>query len=263
MKKYFKILEYEIKSAFSYISNVFYEYIGFLIHIFIFLNLWKYIYSDPASLISGYSLKEMIWYVIITEILWSALGGRRLVKDISKSIKNGDVVYNLTRPINYILYNLFSHLGLVLARLIIYFILGIITGYVFLGSFVNINILKLILVFITMIISTVISLLTMILIGEISFFIEDANPIYWIYSKIILIFGTIFPAEIFSKFLQKIIKYSPVYVTTYGPAKLFVHFKYFDFLKLLGFQFIYILIIYFISLIIYKKGVRNLNVNGG
>ena len=114
-----------------------------------------------------------------------------------------------------------------------------------------------------MIISTVISLFTMILIGEISFFIEDANPIYWIYSKIILIFGTIFPAEIFGKFLQKIIKYSPVYVTTYGPAKLFVHFKYFDFLKLLGFQFIYILIIYFISLIIYKKGVRNLNVNGG
>ena len=85
MKKYFKILEYEIKSAFSYISNVFYEYIGFLIHIFIFLNLWKYIYSDPSSLISGYSLKEMIWYVIITEILWSALGGRRLVKDISTS----------------------------------------------------------------------------------------------------------------------------------------------------------------------------------
>ena len=131
MKKYFKILEYEIKSAFSYISNVFYEYIGFLIHIFIFLNLWKYIYSDPSSLISGYSLKEMIWYVIITEILWSALGGRRLVKDISKSIKNGDVVYNLTRPINYILYNLFSHLGLVLTRLILYFTLGLITGYVF------------------------------------------------------------------------------------------------------------------------------------
>lgn len=29
------------------------------------------------------------------------------------------------------------------------------------------------------------------LIGEIPFFIEDANQIYWIYSKIILIFGLV------------------------------------------------------------------------
>ena len=263
MKKYLKILEYEIKSAFSYISNVLYEYIGFLIHIFIFLNLWKYIYSDSSSLISGYTLKEMIWYVIITEILWSSLGGRRLVKDISKSIKSGDVVYNLTRPINYILYNLFSHLGLVLTRLILYFALGLITGYIFLSEFVQINVISLILVFITMILATIISLLTMILIGELSFFIEDANPVYWIYSKVILIFGTIFPVELFGKILQKILKYSPIYVTTYGPAKLFVHFKYLDFIKLLGFQVLYIGIIYFIALKIYKKGVRKLNVNGG
>lgn len=263
MKKYFKILEYEIKSAFSYISNVFYEYIGFLIHIFIFLNLWKYIYSDSSSLIQGYSFTQMIWYVIITEILWSSLGGRRLVKDISKSIKSGDVVYNLTRPINYILYNLFSHLGLVLTRLILYFVLGSITGYIFLGNFVQINIISLILVFITMILATIISLLTMILIGEISFFIEDANPIYWIYSKVILIFGTIFPIELFGKLIQKLLKYSPVYVLAYGPAKLFVHFNYIDFIKLFGFQILYIGIIYFIAIIIYKKGVRKLNVNGG
>ena len=263
MKKYFKILEYEIKSAFSYISNVFYEYIGFLIHIFIFLNLWKYIYSDSSSLIQGYSFTQMIWYVIITEILWSSLGGRRLVKDISKSIKSGDVVYNLTRPINYILYNLFSHLGLVLTRLILYFALGLITGYIFLGKFVQINIISLILLFITMILATIISLLTMILIGEISFFIEDANPIYWIYSKVILIFGTIFPMELFGKLIQKLLKYSPVYVLAYGPAKLFVHFNYIDFIKLFGFQILYIGIIYFIAIIIYKKGVRKLNVNGG
>lgn len=101
------------------------------------------------------------------------------------------------------------------------------------------------------------------LIGEIPFFIEDANQIYWIYSKIILIFGTIFPIELFGKFIQKLLKYSPVFVTTYGPAKLFVHFNYIDFIKLFGFQILYIEVIYFIALKIYKKGVRKLNVNGG
>lgn len=88
--------------------------------------------------IKGKAFKESIKSIfkprykeVKTEILWSSLGGKCLVKDITKSIKSGSVVYNLTRPINYILYNLFSHLGLVLTRLILYFTLGLITGYVF------------------------------------------------------------------------------------------------------------------------------------
>lgn len=263
MKKYFKILSYEIKSAFTYISNIFYDYIGFLIHIFIFLNLWNYIYSDSSSLIKGYNIIQMIWYVIITEIMWSSLGGRKLVKDISKSIKSGDVVYNLTRPVNYPLYSLFSHLGTVLLKLFIYYILGIFTGFIFLKSFPFTNALIIIYTFLTMILASFISLLVMIVIGEISFFIEDAMPVYWIYSKVILIFGTIFPIELFPSFLQKILIYSPIYVTTYGPAKLFTSFSYLSLFKLIIFQLIYIAIIYFISILIYKKGVKKLNVNGG
>lgn len=263
MKKYFKILKYEIKNSFQYLANMLYNYIGFLIHIFIFLNLWKYIYSDPSSLIKGYTFYEMIWYVIITETIWSSIAGRKIIKDISKSVKSGDIVYNLTKPINYILYNLFSHLGTIITKFIIYIIFAFITGYIFLGTFVNINILSLFLVLVTILLAILISLFTMIIIGEIAFFIEDANPIYWIYSKVVLIFGTIFPLELFSEPVRNILKYSPVYVTTYGPAKLFVHFNYYEFAKLFGFQLVYIFILYLFALFIFKKGVRKLNVFGG
>ena len=100
-------------------------------------------------------------------------------------------------------------------------------------------------------------------IGLISFFIEDAIPFYWVYSKLILVVGTIFPIEFFPKLLQPIIKFSPIYVVCYGPAKLFVNFRLDLFLQILLFQVVYLIISFIICHLIYKKGVKRLNVNGG
>ena len=97
----------------------------------------------------------------------------------------------------------------------------------------------------------------------ISFFIEDASPFYWLYSKMILVIGTIFPIEFFPQFMQPIIKFSPIYVVSYGPAKLFVNFTNSGFIKIIIAQLIYLIISFIICHLIYKKGVRKLNVNGG
>ena len=97
----------------------------------------------------------------------------------------------------------------------------------------------------------------------ISFYIEDANPFYWLYSKIILVIGTIFPIEYFPAVLQPIIKFSPIYVVSYGPAKLFVDFSTSMCIEILIIQVIYLVISFMICHLIYNKGVKKLNVNGG
>ena len=81
MKKYLYIFKSEFMSNLSYIFNTIVGFAGYIILIFIFLNLWKYIYSDPNEVINGYTLNQMIWYVIITELLWTSLKGRKLVKE--------------------------------------------------------------------------------------------------------------------------------------------------------------------------------------
>ena len=81
--------------------------------------------------------------------------------------------------------------------------------------------------------------------------------------KFILILGTIFPIEYFPNLIQGILKFSPIYVVSYGPAKLFVDFSFDNALSILIAQIIYIIISYLLCLIIYKKGAKRLNVNGG
>lgn len=263
MKKYLYIFKSEIMTNLQYSFDILLEFITYSIYIFIFLNLWEYMYSNPKELINGYNMNQMVWYVIITELLWMSVRGRPLCKKICNDVRSGNIAYNINKPYNYIEYSLFSHLGLVAIRFILIGTLGMLLGFLFLNSFPILNILQVLGIIISCLLAMIINILLVVSVGLISFFIEDANPFYWLYSKLILVLGTIFPLEFFPKIIQSIIKFSPVYVTTYGPAKLFVNFQTDQFINIIIAQIIYILIALVICHFIYNKGVKRLNVNGG
>lgn len=79
----------------------------------------------------------------------------------------------------------------------------------------------------------------------------------------ILLIGTMFPIEMFPQYLRPIIKCTPIYVVTYGPAKLLIKFSLQNFVQILLAQIIYLFVAITLTLILYEKGVKKLNVNGG
>ena len=83
------------------------------------------------------------------------------------------------------------------------------------------------------------------------------------YDKLILVIGTLFPIEMFPEVIRPIIKCTPIFVVTYGPAKLIIDFSFENFIQILIAQLMYLLILFFIVVILYEKGVKKLNVNGG
>ena len=263
MRKYLYIFKSNLMTNLQYIGNITIGFITYFVVIFIFANLWKYIYSDQSKLINGYSMEQMIWYVILTEILWYATSGRKLCNKISDDVKSGNIAYNLNKPYNYIGYALFSHMGEAILRGFLYTIAGVVIGLFLLGPIENFDLIALPFIILSSVLATVINVILVICIGLTSFWVEDSGPFYWIYSKLILVFGTMFPIEYFKGIIEVILKYSPVYVTTYGPAKLLVDFSYQSVINIFLAQLIYLFIAVLISLLIYRKGVRQINVNGG
>ena len=172
MKKYFLIYNVGIMRNLQYISNLVTGFIGFCMLILIFFNLWNYLYADPGQVINGYSMNQMIWYVIITEILWMSLGGRKLCKNIADDVRGGNIAYNINKPYNYVLYSVFTHLGNVTIKFVLLAIIGSFIGVVFLKGLPDISVLGILLVFITMVLATLISTLLIAFIGLISFYIE-------------------------------------------------------------------------------------------
>lgn len=67
----------------------------------------------------------------------------------------------------------------------------------------------------------------------------------------------------FPEFIRPIIKCTPIFVVTYGPAKLLIDFSMEKFIQILVAQIVYLIIAILIIGILYKKGVKKLNVNGG
>lgn len=79
----------------------------------------------------------------------------------------------------------------------------------------------------------------------------------------ILVIGTLFPIEMFPEFIRPIIKCTPIFVVTYGPAKLIIDFSIENFIQIFIAQILYLVISIFIIRVLYNKGVKKLNVNGG
>ena len=263
MRKYLFIFKTQIISNLQYVGNVLIGFIGNFVMLFILFNLWKYLYSGPNELINGYNMFQMTWYVIITELLWMSLGGRKLVGKISEDVITGNVAYNINKPYSYVGYVLATHLGDIFIKSIVLSILFMITGLVFLGGFPSLTLVNVLVIVLTMILATVISTLFASSIGLLAFFFENSRSFWWLYSKFILILGTIFPIEFFPGVLQKVLSFSPVFVSSYGPAKLFVDFSWSTAWEILLAQLIYLAISYGICEFIYRKGVRKINVNGG
>ena len=138
-------------SNLQYILNILVGFVGFCVLMLIFYNLWGYLYAD-------YTMSQMIWYVIITEILWMSLGGRKLCKNIADDVRGGNIAYNINKPYNYVLYSVFSHLGNVTIKFVLLAIIGSFIGVVFLKGLPDISVLGILLVLSCSIIFCVISI---------------------------------------------------------------------------------------------------------
>ena len=109
-----------------------------------------------------------------------------------------------------------------------------------------------------------IDFLCLYIIGLLAFWIEDIRPVIWIYSKGLFIMGgMIFPIALFPESFRKIAELLPFSQMFYGASRIFVKFDLGLFYKYLLLQIFWIGIFYIASVLIYKKGVKNVNINGG
>lgn len=150
MRKYLFIYKATLIENLNYVLSIIFKFINFFVMMFIFLNVWQYIYSDNSQVINGYTMEQMIWYVLIAEVLWYGSRNKILTKEISQDIKTGNIAYNINKPYNYIYYIIAKHLGEITLKIILFSIVGIIVGISFVGPIENFNFVNIPFILITM-----------------------------------------------------------------------------------------------------------------
>lgn len=263
MRKYAVIYRSVLMENLQYALNIAMSFISYFIFIFVFINLWNYIYSAPDSLIAGYTREQMIWYVMITEALWFGAPAGTVARQASSDIRSGNIAYLVNKPYHYTLYILARYTGGWSVQLPMFAVLAAVMGTAMVGPLPRFSPLHLLAAIPVVILGLTIDAVFRICISLISFWVEDANPFQWLYSKMMLLIGTIFPVEIFPAVLQPVFKLTPIYTVCYGPAKLIVDFSADKYIEIILAQALYLGAAAALMLFLYGKGVRKLHVNGG
>lgn len=256
MKKYFEIMKYSLKKNTTFVLNYLFNIISFFVHILVFNALWDYIIKD-GSLV-GYTRDELIVYIIITEfIIYSS---NRCYKEIADTIKNGDVVVMLSKPINYILYILAEQSTAIIRIGVNIIVAGIMI--LILGNKIQFTLLGIVLCIISMIFSVLLNILLEVIIGLTAFIMEENKSIALLVQKMqfLLVFV---PIEFYGEFIQKILAIFPTTYIIYPPGKLLVHPDLQLGIKLILIQIIVLILSISIIVALYRNGVKKINANGG
>jgi ABC-2 type transport system permease protein len=142
--------------------------------------------------------------------------------------------------------------------------IGVLIGFVYVGALDNFNLVNLPFILLSIIAGCFIHFFIYINLALTSFWFEENTAFFWIYSKLVFTLGgMLMPIELFPKWLQSISGYLPFAYVTYVPAKLAVDFSFINFYRQFSIQLLYLMFFFSLAMLMYRKGAKNLNVNGG
>lgn len=256
MKKYIEIFKYSLKQKINFLPDYIFSLISFGIHVFIFNELWDYILQGKN--IEGYTKSELIWYIIIAELVTYSI--YNTYKQIADTVKSGEIVNMLLKPVNYIGY-LISDSTASIIKLIINVFFAAILGTVLAGT-INVSALNLGVTLISIIISVFLGILIQIFIGLLSFYTEE-NKSFWLVIQKLQLLMVFTPLEFYPNIVQKILYVLPTTHMIFEPAKIFVHFTNINAIHLIAIQLASVVVMILIIIFMYRNGVKKINVNGG
>ncbi len=260
LSKYYVIARIHVQNAFNYRANVVSGLLFYTLFIFVFFSLWQAIYQEGS--VSGYTHGQVVWYLIVTELV--VFGCRMpIVGQINEDVKTGSMAYLLNRPVHYIAYQAAAAVGRVLVNLLFFGLLATVLGLLFVGPIPNFQWKGIPFMLLSALLGVTLQFFSLTAIGLTAFRLEDNSAIYLIFQKLVFMLGVFLPLEFLPDWLQGIAKVLPFSYVAWGPAKLFVSFSWALFWQIVPMQFMWIGIAVTISLIMYRGGMRNLQMNGG
>lgn len=262
-RKYAVIYRAVLMENLQYAANIAMGFFGYFVFIYIFIKLWDYIYRTPGEMIAGYTKEQMIWYVMMTEMIWFGSNSGAAARQVTADIRGGNIAYLINKPYHYTLYILAKYTGEWSIRLPMYALLAVAIGAAMVGAVPGFRMVTVPAMMLCVFLGITINAVFKICISLFSFWIEDATPFQWLYDKLILVVGTVFPIEIFPHTLQPLFKLTPIYTVCYGPAKLIVDFHDEKCIEILSVQILYLAAGCVLMFMIYRKGAKKLYVNGG
>jgi ABC-2 type transport system permease protein len=259
--KYAAVGKVTVRNHLAYVYDLLVRSLFLLVILYVFVQLWSVTFEGTGlSVIAGYRYEQIIWYLIFAEAIIMAVP--KLTAKVEEEVKRGDVGYQLTRPMSYILFHYASYMGEALVRLLVHLAVGGALGLVLFGwpdfGFGWIGFIPVVFGALT------VNFLILMMLALCAFWVEETRGLDFVYSKLVFtIGGMMLPLEMFPDPLENVCRFLPFQAIAYFPAKTAVQFDAAAMAQMLAVQSFWIALLSLALVGVYQKGVRKLNVNGG
>lgn len=259
--KYLAVLRVSAASNLAYMFEVVFRALFLVVLIYILGQLWRTTFAQHGSLLLGFTVNSMVWYLAAAETIATSMPA--LTRRIDQEVRSGELAYLLGRPCSYILYNYAHYLGERFVRLLLNGVIASLVALLFVGppqfswqgavvwpfmAFLAISI----------------EFVCYFAIGLLAFWTENTQSFSFIFSRLTLVLGGVLaPIEIFPQPLRSIAQIMPFSTMLYGPSRVLVHFTVGVFAQLVLQQIITLAIAGLLLLILYTIASRRVSINGG
>jgi ABC-2 type transport system permease protein len=262
VRKYIAVLQVSITSNLAYIAEVFFRALLLIVLVFILSQLWKTTFaSRGVKTLSGFSIADMVWYLILAESIAMSLPA--LTRRIDQEVRSGQLAYLVGRPCNYVLYNFAQYLGERIVRFVMNLLVGIVLAFILVGM-PHFTWMGMVAWPLVVFLALCIDFVAYMTIGLLAFWTENTDSFSLIFSRLTLVLGGVLaPLEIFPQPLRSIAQALPFSTILYGPSRTLVHFEFDRFVALLGQQVLVLAVGGLILFAVYQVAIRRVNINGG
>jgi ABC-2 type transport system permease protein len=225
----------------------------------IFAHLWKIAAAKVG--VVHLNPEQLLWYIAFNE--WVLVSIPDTQDEMEQDLRSGRLAYLLPRPISYLGATFAEAAGTFSVNLLV---LGLVT---FLFTWIQVG--ELPFHFTGLLVSVVLgfaagllAIIFQMLIGLSAFWLQEVSPFYWIWEKLLFMFGgLILPLAVYPYWMQALADFTPFPAILGQRSALALDFSLHNVLtltcSLIGWGLFGLICVFFL----YRKGLRILNVEGG
>jgi ABC-2 type transport system permease protein len=252
-----------VKERFQEPSRLFADTLTTFTRCGILLALYWHVFKLNGGTINGTTFLLTSWSILFYFLL-TLFSLRYIARKIMEDVQTGSVEVIFTKPISYLSYRMWSQVGFGIYSFLIVTVVTIPILMVIVGVPVTMTApLFIPTALLTLILGCVLSLLLSTLVGLSAFWIEDANPVFWIIDKSVMILGgSYLPIALFPPLMYKLSIYSP-----FGAIYFITHSVYpswrTEWPLLIAIQICWIIVMALVTYIVFQSVKKKVSVNGG
>ncbi|GBF75504.1 ABC transporter permease [Paenibacillus sp. 598K] len=261
LRKYEAVGVITMRHQLAYVTDFVLRSLFLLLILYVFIQLWSAAYAgDTEAVIAGFTLQQIVWYLVFTESL--TMASPRLAEKVEAEVKQGDIATRLLRPLSYTGYHLAAYLGEAGLRFLVHLAVGSLIAWLFVGPpdfGLGLGALALLAPG-----SFVVAFLLLMTVALCAFWVEETRGLEFVLQKLkFTVGGMLLPLEMMPDWLQSICAWLPFQAVLYVPARMAVSYDAELLRTYLLIQWGWVAVLGAVVMLMYRRGVSKLHVNGG